>query len=295
MPIWITSHESARKKAPPLDDILEKMNNNELPKLVRFCPINEYTLDYLRTGNFYIPGTSQLNDPLESVIGEFLIPHLSDHDSPNAPHAKKDEHEKIMRNTGVFSCSEFDPSKPYFLQWAHYGDQHHGIALQITPKEDPDFPWVKIDNYSGSPPKFKPTDSDPIPDTSYIVERLSWKFEDWTYEKEYRLIFPHLSGVKKSEERFFKLDAVYFGLRVSKEKINEVILAMKPRLLDEEGKLKAKDRRPEIVRPFSATLTKEYRPFNRMRLYKDDELKQILDVNYIPKLTSSEEPVEQDT
>jgi len=90
---------------------------------------------------------------------------------------------QVMEQTmGVF-CASTDPRSRQL--WAHYGGEHRGICIQISPYEDELFLVARQVIYGE---KF-PTLTVPTP-AGASQEYYLHKSSDWTYEKEWRVVLP---------------------------------------------------------------------------------------------------------
>lgn len=137
----------------------------------------------------------------------------------------KDTIDRNMSNLGVLSLSEIYDST---TMWGHYADSHKGICIgyktkDLVPTPEVEKGLLKIDykphdeikvdsfelfaryNTSLSPNKF-----DQIND-----QMVSTKTDDWSYEKEWRLI--HTSGKGNGCFEDEGLASVYFGLNCSRD------------------------------------------------------------------------------
>ncbi|WJV22257.1 MULTISPECIES: DUF2971 domain-containing protein [Pseudomonas] len=161
----------------------------------------------------------------------------------------KDEiHKKIrekMTNTGVYSMSEVNDE---ILMWSHYADNHRGFcigfddlhkSMEIAPKVMPvnyineytdlSDPQIVLDFYSKMFYKYKN-----LPERKWLkkyetlkkiytryddekmaVAVLTDKYIKWGYEKEFRLICEHSTGLKRHTPKCIK--TITFGLRTSNE------------------------------------------------------------------------------
>lgn len=135
------------------------------------------------------------------------------------------------------SCKEF-------LLWSHYADSHRGIVIGFNPNKPPfvDNPPISIDYNHG---RFT-LDADKILARNVYTDietALSRKNKVWKYEKECRFLFDTQNNPEQiiwydhNENPIIKLDdraidCVYFGSRVSIEKIDQIkdILSSQRRL-----------------------------------------------------------------
>lgn len=130
---------------------------------------------------------------------------------------------KILRGFRIASFSEANDSA---MMWAHYADAHRGMCLEFTKPRDPSNVFslaekvqyvealpelVSLEEWGdftcglGGPDLFK-----------FIMSCLTHKGQDWSYEREWRVVLPQVvSDDLRFNLPFAKqeLTAVYLGLR----------------------------------------------------------------------------------
>ena len=130
-------------------------------------------------------------------------------------------------NLGVVSLSE-DPLQ--LLMWAHYGDEHRGAVVEID--------WTHPSLLPGSEGGDRYSDirkvdytkkkifGIPLPST--IVDVLSTKSTDWSYEREWRLVRT-LNLTRKASEGVYVVDfdlsairTIYLGAHFDSQHLNEI-------------------------------------------------------------------------
>lgn len=124
-----------------------------------------------------------LNDPYE------MMPDLPDHNSLRPPICYvREKMRDILKNTGMF-CMTATVNSPAL--WAHYGDKHKGIALELQFTEEQMTGLFKV-VYSDTRVVMRPEDDLKIQSVREpIFERLiRTKARCWCYEQEYRWVFP---------------------------------------------------------------------------------------------------------
>lgn len=205
---------------------------------------NEWNYRTLFDFEIYLPSASQFNDPYEGSIPftydpEDLTPanifkklralaiethpdwdegQIQEHcyeaqkkDLVNDPHhadlMKKQHKEDIERRMGILSLTK----KPLnYLMWSHYGNCHKGYCIGFDSsilKRTVKGSIYKVE-YGKKIPKLKLFED--IRD--FTIKQLATKFEDWAYEKEYRLI---------------KIDAAKKNFKYPKEMIRKIYLGVK--------------------------------------------------------------------
>ena len=95
-----------------------------------------------------------------------------------------DAHERTKETCGVICFSE-DPRN--ILMWSHYGSFHKGICFQFLVTNDTArFARALPVHYRKDYPKHNwVKDSE-----NQLLEAVYTKFDDWSYEKEWRITFP---------------------------------------------------------------------------------------------------------
>ena len=127
------------------------------------------------------------------------------------------------------------------VMWAHYADQSRGVCVGI------DFDHPVFDSYHPSEPhyeefatvfsvgqvayrKIRPALQTDVDASTYIHDAFFTKFEDWAYEREWRLLRPHRDcmnapGVPVALYQFPVgcIAHVVMGLDMSKENVTKVL------------------------------------------------------------------------
>jgi Protein of unknown function (DUF2971) len=131
-------------------------------------------------------------------------------------------------NSCRISC--FSLLNDSILMWSHYADKHYGICLEFDNIASPrfvnlsdskdisegivDYSEYERINYLSS-------------DRMYAIKKLFIsKSTSWSHEQEYRMI---LLGNKPEIQKFNRqfLKAIFFGLRVGENEINEMVILCK--------------------------------------------------------------------
>ena len=175
-----------------------------------------YTEDNLKNSSIYFSRPSKFNDPfdLKPYINftEEDIAYLNEHfaNQGSAAISYADylndirEREKfnqffleLFDNMGVFCCTN---RRNNLLMWSHYADEHRGVCLGFSaPLILQDNPEVNLDGmisfqevkYSDKRVKLG------LVGINEFCNAVLVKHSGWKYEKEYRSIIPHYSGVIK--------------------------------------------------------------------------------------------------
>ncbi|ART55602.1 hypothetical protein CBP36_06450 [Acidovorax carolinensis] len=156
-----------------------------------------HILDIVINRRLYCAHWAELNDPLE---GRYEA-HFSD----------KGALGKIERAKNAFRVASLSASPDNFLLWSHYADGHKGVAIELDlPENHPDIVKVIYSPFSSvfseEPQKGE--------DMRHI---FNGKSEEWSYEQEYRIIFPR---------KYFRLP-----LKISRILVGPIVKAEQIRIL----------------------------------------------------------------
>jgi len=214
--------------------VKKNINNGTIQKtLYKYRCINNFTLESIENLKFWFAKPSTFNDPFDSNLSETtnynqydLKKYFMDHKYPQITQKKLMENnnkkardlaikarKSVLDNHGIFSLSK---TKNNILMWSHYADNHKGIVIEFNLQEDPCFfqpPFEIKYEKSYEPINFYANRYE------NVIQNLTFKSSDWSYEKETRIIkdIPGLHTIKKEA-----LKAVHFGCKTSKLKIQEV-------------------------------------------------------------------------
>ncbi len=136
----------------------------------------ELTLDILFNNRLYCADWSTLNDPME---GEFVYSHKS---TDETDYSKKLDQIRIEKKK-IYICLL---SKTYdsHLLWAHYADGFSGMAIEVeipdNANEIASIEYGGVFSYVNITDDFLPSET--------AKNILSSKYEEWSYEKEVRIL-----------------------------------------------------------------------------------------------------------
>jgi hypothetical protein len=132
--------------------------------LFKYYPFNQFTLDALVNGYFYLASSEQLNDPIE-------LPY----DNLSA-----DKTNLFLRPN--FRLASFSNNENSMLMWSHYAENHTGLMVEYYFEgELPDGVGIEKVNYSHTTKRYKEKER-------YLFNQyMLTKNKDWSYEKEVRL------------------------------------------------------------------------------------------------------------
>lgn len=186
---------------------------------------------YLEDPTLRLAQLTTLNDPFEGkidkkslgILAEKLCEVALPEECPdsNAIIFAKKSIERIINTYGIISLSETHRN---LLMWAHYASEHQGFCIgyrtDALPQEDIEvsegefikpYPLLKVNydnivfdhDYIEIFNEFQFSEDEPFKKVS--VRALTTKSEDWSYEKEYRIVshveFSDIIRVYKSKEQ----------------------------------------------------------------------------------------------
>lgn len=158
-----------------------------------------HILDNIVHNRVKLSTLDSLNDPYE------MMPDLPDGDGLHPPACYlREKMRDILKNTGLF-CMTATVNSP--VLWAHYGDKHTGVALEFQFAEEELSGLLRV-QYSDARVVIRPADDVKIQSVREpIFERLiRTKAQCWSYEQEYRWVFPLLDSQVMMDENglFFR-------------------------------------------------------------------------------------------
>lgn len=133
--------------------------------------------DLLLTNRLYCPTPSQLNDPLEGVLGIDInksLMGLTTDEKWEKSYQFWMEYDKNINNYRV--CS-FSGSPESVLMWSYYGAGHSGMCLELD-----------LNEYKNDIHKVNYVSDIEKTDRSSVVGLLTHKLDAWVHEDEYRWI-----------------------------------------------------------------------------------------------------------
>lgn len=200
--------------------------------------INEFTESIFTDCELWFSKPDSFNDPFDCKIhdtfedadfdikqiyrrmgaSEDIINSVIDYSDPKERKEKAIRvKEFIFSNRGICCFSEI---KNNILMWSHYAHNHEGICIEFDMLKNPSYFVYPIKvNYT----KKYPTGCFFKDHKDYIMDRLSTKFQDWSYEKEYRLT-KERSGLYKFDK--MAISAVYFGCNAVESQVKSFIEMM---------------------------------------------------------------------
>ncbi|MBA2858331.1 hypothetical protein HNP93_001032 [Methanococcus maripaludis] len=211
-------------------------------KLYRYRPIKNKFLKELKNGNIWISSADNLNDPFECMykIGSsaFLEIYAKAHGIAPSPEIKIETEnicrsllendksiESLKKSTYICCFSEFNDSK---LMWSHYADGHKGFCIEYDFKNEQTeeeliyslFPIIYREELFDLVPHLLRNDN---PNPLIEIYLAMFKEISWSYEHEWRIIFPehfeYGSGPKKGPV----ITAIYMGSNITESNKKKLI------------------------------------------------------------------------
>jgi len=192
-------------------------------------------IESLAKDTFWAPTRDMLNDPCEGLVSsDILLQQIdltasllgkgSKNIADSVENVKQSLNNLIEKkdSAGVYSLSKNFTDE---LLWAHYANSHEGFCIEYDLDKLVYFgrnDYFNFDvTYSDHPPKLSIDDMLKIDDkVGFIQKLIGVKSKKWAYEKETRVVTSE-SGLQSYDYRAVK--AIYFGLRMPTERIQEVM------------------------------------------------------------------------
>lgn len=222
-------------------------NTSYRPTAYAFKPCSKYLLEAIINEELNISSPSCFNDPFDCPILELL------NNSDEISQLLRQAYSQCLKIT-CFSSNmklpqtknnviEQEPKHPddqpeYLneLMWAHYADAHKGICIKyqfpnsisISGAEDPNrFCYFKDVRYSNEDiSKYSTQDGIDLHSAFFL------KGKQWEYENELRFLYFDTNGKEGYDTIKIKncIEAIYFGLKCSKEDENTIIKILHDRV-----------------------------------------------------------------
>ncbi|MDO6738009.1 DUF2971 domain-containing protein [Wenyingzhuangia sp. 2_MG-2023] len=186
----------------------------------------------LKEGTIKFSTPSSFNDPFDCY--EVLIEPISKISREQVDFSmffpiNYEEGDKFLRDTSIeyfkkykeeIRITSFSECYKNILMWSHYGEKHTGLSIGFsTELNKRDF--NRVDYKKEIIPKPFDADGDEKNNLEAINYWLYTKSKDWGYEKEIRFINSDKTEFLTFNPKIIK--EVYFGLKVSSEKIKNKI------------------------------------------------------------------------
>jgi hypothetical protein len=186
--------------------------------LYKYRPMNsEFTEDIFRECRMYYPAPSQLNDPFDcrfqvSMINAPLQQFKNANGNDLRTFVEAWFRDESKNDVCVFSLSATN-SEP--LMWSHYADHHKGICIGIKVPSDNELHQIRYEHVPGTLyfADLFPTTRNDSRFKKSIIDILTTKGHEWSYEKEWRCIEFGGKGPRPLPNSL--LQEVIFGCRTS--------------------------------------------------------------------------------
>jgi len=139
----------------------------------------ERIVDLLLRDRLYCPKPSELNDPLEGILGMRVPDHLPNH-SPDTPFERAarfwlSNADELNR----FRVCCFSKSPKSLLMWSYYGNGHSGICIEGDYSE-----------YANRIQEVTYVEELPSNGSASFADQLRFKLSAWRHEEEVRIVLP---------------------------------------------------------------------------------------------------------
>jgi DUF2971 family protein len=196
-------------------------NNNALEypsHIFKYFGRNKYSLDSLENNYLYFSDPRNFNDPFDCLVNRerFIV-------------ANKSNMQKHRDNIGI-CCFSLIKNNP--LMWGHYADCFSGFCFKIKnhfPTKDIAIKShvAYLNDYDGTNDSlrdtinqvdnlpFNKTEKNIIQSALKINYEYCWKYRDWKYEDEYRMVSINaLKFNRKLPIEKTQLEEIYIGYRM---------------------------------------------------------------------------------
>ncbi len=150
----------------------------------------EYLFDIVVKKRMYMGRFDKMNDPMEGIYYSNDLLHA----------------ELVNEKRACRFCS-LSKNYRHNLMWSHYANSHYGYCVKLSINEE-EYDIRKI-TYSASVPEY-------IQGITDIKRILTHKFNDWKYEREYRLFLDNSEYLNN-----LNITEIIFGVNVNE---NDYIL-----------------------------------------------------------------------
>ena len=193
------------------------MKNKKVPKMLfKYKSVNTpndliYLLDIIDNKRLYMPKYYDFNDPLEGNMYDFIIDDQLRYAGISIIEAVEKEYNFVDYEKEMVRILSMSDRCDSPLMWAHYANEHKGVCLCYDYKVFKSKAF-KIDYLKDRVVKECNTMDDI---DKYAKESLLYKFYDWSYEREWRVLRDISNG---KDDPYFStkegLKAVIFGYKM---------------------------------------------------------------------------------
>lgn len=222
------------------------------PRLYKYEPFNERSLENLKAQSIYFNSPAHFNDPYDCAM-QPIIPaptneeveeirsyYLSLSDMPlrgrnefvekpvaelreilsNIAKTTLQENIKTFSERGVCCFSEKNDN---LLMWSHYGGKYKGFCLEFDTSKAKPLRWRKVD-YSAHMPLIRLKELLLEQNEEAVLALMSTKSDDWRYEQEWRLLHQTAGTLYCYPADW--LTGIYFGPEISREALEIICLVI---------------------------------------------------------------------
>lgn len=210
------------------------------PHVFRFRAANKYTLSELDEGYIWFSARDSLNDPLDSnpefvklssnleeqkllydTIADSLLDSRTKRyfdENMDAKRLMEFAQTKVKPFINSFGIACFTMYPMNEKLWEIYASNHSGLSLHFDTSIDKIFFHNVLPIYYV--PEIHPREYNPISEPNHIVDLFYKKTEDWSYEKELRLLKDRTGRIPFKRE---SLQDIIIGSHAKKDFIDQVI------------------------------------------------------------------------
>lgn len=224
------------------------------PALFKYEPLSLQSLQNLKRQSLYFGSPRSFNDPFDCVLTP-RIKAITDveanaivaraiNDPQASEHIKRSilsahpasicrQIIKTTRDMVYDQCDDFNNShgvtcfsecNDNMLLWSHYGGQHRGFCLEFNTDCQPFEKLHKV-TYSRVMPEIDPANILINDDFEQVLRLFCTKSDDWSYEREWRVIHKAAGTVFTYEAKALK--SIYFGAKMADQDMEMLCLILR--------------------------------------------------------------------
>jgi hypothetical protein len=211
-------------------------------KLYKYSSIDKYLLLNLQRNEIYFNIVNKVNDPYEGMMDLKVKSEIEDdflkffycenYDKEVLSKYTFDElkREIIFYNVNIFlkeaGISCFSETNKSLVMWGHYASNHNGICIEFDSTIGI-FKHAKKVEYTRAIHTVSVNSKNNLTEDFFMTATpkcMYKKYEQWKYEKEWRIIFESNKGFEYPPKA---ITGIYFGMRTTDEDIELVHKATK--------------------------------------------------------------------
>lgn len=241
------------------DEAISLKRDNLPESLFRYRELDCRNIDSFKKDKVWLSEPSKFNDPYDCLLAalinsrelvsellekqengiysEFLkgIPkQIPAEDANKVREIQKGSIEQILgRLRDMYHICCFSECNDSMLMWSHYANKHKGFCIEYAVNPEPKdlvsqylYPVLYTPRlYDNTAKVFSRWEKDPNSYNEFQNYFALIKFSDWSYEKEWRLIYPYtkeredppLKGISPTQTQKMIAKAIYLGCKVEKD------------------------------------------------------------------------------